>query len=161
MIDARLFDARSHAEDGRVPIAIMRIGELGDDLADLLGNARAAFYRRAFADHRPYLDPTIHQTTIGPLIEGEQVARTAPILGRDQHADLARHIEEARTALKLTANAHDQPGTPRHDLAAVYAEWHQSHTKRLQSHMRTSLNDAQVALHHVIGRILVKPELRT
>jgi hypothetical protein len=78
LVARRLADARSHAASGAIEAAAERLKELGESLAGMLGEARVAFYRRAFHAHR---DPAIHRLDAGPSREGEHWARTTPIAG--------------------------------------------------------------------------------
>ncbi len=158
LVTDRLADARAHAEGGRLAAGHARLEELGSNLADILGDARAGFYYQAFEEQRPWLDPLMHRVEFVPSKEGERIARLAQIAGRDQAADLANLIGHARAGLGLTraAHAHSDPDV----RTAAYGTWEARHRSALQGFMRTSLSNAHVALREVIGRILVRPELQ-
>jgi hypothetical protein len=152
----RLADARAHAQVGRVHDAGRRLGELQLGLVDgssrngsMLGNARAAFYRNAFREE-PH-DLAIHQV-IRPDAAGELVARSAPILGRDQHADLRAAIAAAGESLRRLAAS--MPA------AEQFSAWEARERDRLTAQTRMALSNAQIALSEAVGFLRVKPELR-
>ena len=143
----RLADARAHATLGDRGTAASRLAELGDVLGSYLGDARAAFYHDAFPVHA---DPAIHRTDAGPSLEGERIARTAAIAGRDQQAELLGAVGMAAAELPAAAQAGGEALTL----------WEARHRDAVTRHMRTALSDSQMALYHAVGRVLVRPELR-
>src|SRR5262245_16612845 len=97
LVARRLADARSHAASGSLDEASARIDELGEGLVWALADARGHFYRRAF---HAYKDPAIHDLEATSSRDGETVARTAAIAGRNQYRDLADPLAEAIAHLK-------------------------------------------------------------
>jgi len=158
LVANRLSDARAHTEAGRLAVGLARVEELGGALAELLGNARAAYYYSAFAAQRPLLDPAIHRLDLSPNKEGELWARLTPIAGRDQALVLAGLIGEAGSMLEHTDAAERQsdPAT----RADAFEEWEDTQRDELQQFMRAALSAAEVALREVIRRLHVRPELQ-
>ncbi len=159
LVARRVADARAHAQAGSIGDAHSRLDELRDGLlgprrddpAGLLRDARAAFYLAAFAEHAP-LDETIHQADLGPSDADAEWIRTAPQLDADW-ARLEAVLTEARGHLSRSAAATG-------GRADVLAGWEARHRDRLTATTRGMLSDSQMAIHHVVGRLLVKPELR-
>jgi hypothetical protein len=158
LIANRLRDARAHAEAGRAADAASRLDELATALAeDILGPAREQFYLQAFRDHRLELDPSIVDQSVAPNRSGAFAARRAPILGRDQVQELRWLLDGAWQDLQLAAVAtYADPGV----RPAVHETWEIRHRGRLKTATTAALSDAQTALHHAIGRLLIRPELR-
>jgi hypothetical protein len=164
LVTDRLADARIHAASGNGGIAHARLDELDRRLLDpgvgLLSRARTAFYRDAFSLHRLYgLDPASHDLSMGPTPEGERAARTAPIAGVDQVAQLRHLIEGAREGLQLVA-ATDRPSDGAAIRGARWGNWERSNADEIKAGIRAALSNAQIALFEAVGHLLVKPELR-
>jgi hypothetical protein len=159
LVARRVADARAHAESGRVSDAHARLDELRhgllgarrNDSAGLLRDARAAFYRAAFDDHAP-LDPAIHQTDLGPSADDAEWIRTTPHFDADW-LRLEAVLAEARGHLSQSAAATSE-------RADLLAGWEARHRDRLTVATRGMLSDSQMTIHHVVGRLLIKPELR-
>lgn len=164
LVTDRLADARIHASAGNLTAAHARLDELGRRLLDpkegLLARARTEFYRDAFSLHRLYgLDPASHDLSMGPTAEGERAARTAPIAGVDQVAQLRHLIEGAREGLQLVA-ATDRPTDGASIRNARWGNWERANRDEIKSGVSTALSNAQIMLFEAIGHLLVKPELR-
>jgi hypothetical protein len=157
LVVRRVADARTHAAGGAHQSATERLMELHDGLADALADARAAFYRRAFHHHR---DPAIHRLDVGPSKEGEHVARTAPIAGRDQYRDLPVPFAEAILQLQTTAATVADPWIAPDLGAAMLDGWEVRHRQAIGQHIETALSDAQMTIHHAVGVALTREELR-
>jgi hypothetical protein len=156
LIHRRTEDAAMHERGGNVAVAVDRLEELGVQLWAMLKDARADFYRRAFMAHRMRHDPAIHRTDMAPTAEGEAAARAARVHGRDGGGDVAALATEAANNLRaLSGISADE------DTANLWRElWLGNHRDRLESHMARALGDSETALHHAVGRILLKPEAR-
>lgn len=154
VIERRLEDARLHAAAGQIPIARSRVVEVYRVLDQHVADARAAFYRSAFQQHtRAGLDPDIHQVGLGPDHEGEQSARSAPILGRRFGSDMMDVVEDAIAAMTSAALA-DQSG------GSFLQSWADQTRDRVASLTARELSTAQIAIFEAVGQILIKPELR-
>lgn len=160
MIDRRFADARSHAANAKLTEAHARLDELNRGLAEHVSDARAAFYRDAFAWHRQRLDPEIHLMDERPYPDGEVVVRLAKIGGRDVYADLIRLVNRAKMALAVAANAAaDERVSP--DLRdTMLSAWEVTHRDGVHHFVRGALSDSQITLHNAIGHVLIRPELR-
>src|SRR5262249_41647126 len=106
LIERRLADARVHAETGRPDLARERLFELQGELLrhpdatdGLLRDARATSYRQAIAHDGRFLDPAIADPDFASTTEAELAARTVPIAGRDEWAQLASQIDSALLSL--------------------------------------------------------------
>jgi hypothetical protein len=155
LIANRLRDARAHAEAGRLADATARLDELALSLSeDILEPAREAFYRESFRTHRLELDPSVVDPDVVADRAGAFAARRAPILSRDQHADVRTLLATAGGELAL-AN-----GIYAGHYSAYHQGWEVRHRDRITSHVEGALSNAQVALHNAIMVLMIKPELR-
>ena len=159
LVSSRLRNAQAHAGDDNDELAASRLFELHQALVNHVSEARGTFYRRAFAHHRRDLDPEIHQVDLGPTAEGEDVARQARILGRDFGTDVAELLKQAGAHLAL-ASAEVRRRNRSHTQAMALDTWFATNRDRLTSRARRELSNSQMALHHAIGHLLLKPELR-
>ena len=119
------------------------------DVSQWMAEARSSFFKAAFREV-PH-DPAIHQV-IRPEPLAEAVARTAPIGGRDQYADLKAAVDAAEQSLRVLAAANGSP--------EQFGAWQEGQRTRLLALVRRMLSDAQIALTEAISHIRVKPELR-
>ena len=71
LVARRLSDALTHAAAGNLPTAEARLSELYGSLSRHVSDARGTFYRQAFRQHQPALDPAVHQLGLGPTADGE------------------------------------------------------------------------------------------
>jgi len=164
LVTDRLADARLHAASSNVVAAHARLDEIDRRLLDpregLLSRARTEFFRDAFRLHRlTGLDPASHDLAMGPTPEGEKFARTAPISGVDQVAQLRHLIEGARDGLGLVAST-DRPTDGAAIRDARWGTWERANADEINSAIRVALSDAQITLFELVGHLLVKPELR-
>ena len=117
-----------------------------------VSDARAHFYRSAFAQHRHAgLDPDVHQLGLAPTPEGEAAARRTEIMGRRYAFDLIDLVSDAEAALTSAALA----GGGQH-----LENWTAENGDRLSSRVRSELSTSQIAIFEAVGQILIKPELR-
>jgi hypothetical protein len=156
LIKRRMRDARSHAEGGYLPDAEDRLSELRDGLVAHLHTARETFYLDAWPLQRKILDPAI-VADVGPNLDETMAAVRQPILDVDQTAELEDLVERARRELLLTVGVHAGNDLM---LPIATAGWEQRHRDALTTAVTLSLSNAQVALYHAVGRLLIKPELR-
>ena len=152
MIERRLSDARQYAAAGSLATAHARLSELAVSLKRHISDARAHYYRAAFAQHtRAGLDPAVHQLGLGPTAEGEAAARRAGIMGRDYAFDVVDIVSDAQASLvSATLAGGDQ----------YLDAWSAENGRRLSSRARTELSDSQISIFHAVGQIFIKPELR-
>jgi hypothetical protein len=152
LVDRRFADARAHASAGRTDAAKLRVQELAYGLIRHVADARRTFYHTAFSAHRGAgLDPSVHQLDLGPTVEGENAAAGVPILDRRYDRDFLDLAADASAALESAVLA-DEPEFV--DL------WQAEHSGRFNARAAAELSTAQIAIHHAVGAILVKPELR-
>jgi hypothetical protein len=157
LIHRRVEDAGLHERVGNVAVAADRLDELAAQLWALLKDARADFYHRAFASHRRAgLVPTTHRTDMGPTAEGEDAARNARVHGRHAGRDLAALTREASDDLRAISMISADDGT----AGSLRELWLQTHRDRLERAMARELGDSETALHHAVGRVLLKAEAR-
>lgn len=156
LIARGIADARAHAELGRAVDAHARLDELRGGVLAIQQDARAEFYRRAFDAHR---DPDIHRTDVGPSEDGERAARDAQIGGQDLWLEAARWATAAARELSgAYAAARTLPDEA--TRTAAFSAWEARHRDAIRHWSRTALSDAQMALHNVVGHILVRPEMK-
>jgi len=72
LVARRVSDALAHAAAGNLPTAEARLSELYGSLARHVSDARGTFYRQAFRQHSPALDPAVHQLGLGPTADGRR-----------------------------------------------------------------------------------------
>jgi hypothetical protein len=158
LIWRRLEDAAARASAGRLPTAEARVLELGGELVRRIGDARGHFYWSAFDLHRRGgLDPAIHDLNVSPDRDGEQVARTARVFGRDPRIEIVDLHDDARAALQSAALADERPSV---EPSSWLENWRTEFTNRITGTVHRMLSDSQIALFEAVGQILVKPEFR-
>lgn len=154
LIEHRIADALLHATAGDLGAATGRLTELAASLNRVIRDARADFYHRSFAAHIARgLDPRIHRTDVAPTAEGEAAARDARILGRHVGDDVGKMASEAKSLLRLTAGRGDSDND-------ALATWQKVESASFRAFAQRSLTDSRTAIHHAVGRVLIKPELR-
>jgi hypothetical protein len=155
LVDRRVADACLHMRAGDQAASEARVAELAPGLTRIVGDARAEFYREAFAEHLARLDESMHRTDLGPTPEGENAARDVRVLGRVAAEDLLRLAGEAQAGLRAVM-ATGERGEPGEALGALWAD---THRRRLGNHVERELIDSHTALRHAVGRLLIKPEV--
>ena len=156
LVQRRLADAMTHAAAGNLPTAEARLSELYGSLARHVSDARGTFYRQAFRQHQPALDPAVHQLGLGPTADGEAAARDAQIMGRSYDVDFRDLVEDARAALQSAGLAEQSSGPD----APYLQNWAAEHSQRITARANRELSDSQIAIFEAVGQILIKPELR-
>ncbi len=165
LIARRVADAAAHARSGRSDLAHERlqelrqglVGERRDSPTGLLRDARASFYRAAFADHSPTLDPAFHQTEAAASPDGEAFVKTSLLFGDPQWHRLEALLSEARRHLAVAAAAMVPMATMRE---TILSGWEARHREAITRFAHGALSDDQMTLHNVVGLALVKPEFR-
>jgi hypothetical protein len=164
LIANRLADAKAHAQAGDVLIAMSRINELRTAIADdrpgepsLLAHARATFYHAAFVAE-PF-DGSVHRP-VTPNVEGELVARTAAIGGRNQYVDLRPIFDQAAMSLRALGDAAKAAAPGNESFwEDAFAVWLKRTTRTITARVNTALSDAQMSLSEAVSRVRIKPEL--
>lgn len=156
LVKRRLRDARSHANEGLMADALERLAELTENLIDHLHTARKTFYLEAFPLQRMILDPAI-VSDIEPDPDETEAAIHQPILDVNQTRQLVDLVDRAQRELLLTVGVHGENPLM---MPVATAGWEQRHRDAITTAVTLSLSNAQVALYHAVGRLLIKPELR-
>ena len=150
LVERRIADARMHAAAGSAAVATFRLDELHSSIVGHISDARGAFYRDAFRQHRP-LDPAVHLVDMRGSPHGEAAARSARILGRSYDLDIRDLIEDAKAGLQTAMMA---------DGGHWLANWATDHAERIAARAVGELSDSQIAIFEAVGQVLVRPELR-
>ena len=152
LIGERLADARAHARLDATPTAHARVAALGIALRRHLSDARAAFYRRAVEYHATDVDPATESPVVANA-DDERILRESRAVGHgDQFAELDAAIDDVRRGLRLA--------TALADRETQLSLWESQRRSILESLVEMHLNDSQVAIHDIIGRLKVRPEFR-
>lgn len=134
--------AKSRIEELRVEL----VGPRADSLSGLMRDARAEFYRSAFAWAAPYLVPEVHRLDAEPTKAGEAVARGAVIHGYDLASEVQGVFDAAQRTLSavvlLASSESLEPGR----AGPLLAAWKLKQRRTISSRAALCLGDSAHAL---------------
>lgn len=179
-IERRVADARAHAERSLDPqphpgaarqklkAADSRLQELqrcliGSGLgpAGLVQDARAEFYRQAHRDWEPMIPEQVRNPKGGPTMTGEMKARAFFIHDRSLLAEMEPTFQQAERSLKSSLNASTTTSRDTERAYVTLDTWEKKTSDSIKQRVLTCLSDAEVAIRDLVGRSLIRPDLRS
>lgn len=178
LISDRLDDARAHAAraiterakqapDGKPTLqlvtqsrsfqaAVNRLDALHDSLVELTKDARAFFYRDSFRLWLPSIPVEIRiSDDPKPTREGERQARGLVLYGTDLVTEIGAGIEDASRGLRAAVTMAASKAALPKEINAALDTWQRQKTDALKQRARTALSDSDVAVHQLVGRLMV------